>query len=396
MTTLIRRLVLLILLLAPTQPTAAAETVITDVRIGLHGLQTRFVLDLSGPVTFNLFTLGNPHRVVVDFPDLAWRTTEPAGAAGRGVVAAFRHGNFRPGTFRVVLDLSGPASVSDAFILPPGDGQPHRFVLDLQPTSEQAFAAGLASQRPPYLSPRVEIPKMKPRLGEKRIVAIDAGHGGLDPGAIGVGGTREKDIVLAMARELRDRLEATGRYKVFLTRDSDTFLKLRERVELARGAGAELFISLHADSHPRRDTTGASVYTLSETASDAEAAALAEKENKSDVIAGVDLSTEDVDVANILIDLAQRETMNRSAVFARTLISRFNGDVPLLGKSHRFAGFAVLKAPDVPSVLIELGYLSNPAEETRLRTAAYRSNIAGAIVAAVDAFFRQQEQLSRT
>jgi N-acetylmuramoyl-L-alanine amidase len=222
----------------------------------------------------------------------------------------------------------------------------------------------------------------------KRVVVIDPGHGGQDPGAIGASGTYEKTVTLQVSRDLKRQLEATGRYRVHLTRDRDVFLRLRERVQKARDWKAELFISVHADSIGTSDLRGASIYTLSDTASDAEAAALAARENRADIIAGVDLSQESRDVANILIDLAQRETMNRSASFASVLVRELGREIRLQAvRPHRFAGFAVLKAPDVPAVLLELGYLSNLQDETLLKQPAHRRRVAVGVQRAVDAFF---------
>jgi N-acetylmuramoyl-L-alanine amidase len=229
----------------------------------------------------------------------------------------------------------------------------------------------------------------------KPVVVIDPGHGGVDPGATGVSGIYEKFITLAMARELKAEMEKTGHYKVLLTRDRDVFIRLRDRVQIARQYGADLFISLHADAVANPTIRGLSVYTLSQNASDAEAQALAEKENKADLIAGIDLSHESADVAGILIDLAQRETMNRSAGFAGVLVEKVAEEMDVLDNTHRMAGFAVLKAPDVPAVLIETGYLSNEAEERDLRQPAYRAKLAKAITHAVDRYFLQGQKAKR-
>ncbi|MEW5726345.1 MAG: N-acetylmuramoyl-L-alanine amidase, partial [Pseudomonadota bacterium] len=240
------------------------------------------------------------------------------------------------------------------------------------------------------------MPEPRAKAGDGRpVVVIDPGHGGVDPGAIGVSGAYEKHITLAVARELKEQLEKTGRYKVHLTRDRDIFIRLRDRISIARQVGADLFISLHADAVQNPQIRGLSVYTLSQNASDSEAQALAEKENKADLIAGIDLSHESADVANILIDLAQRETMNRSAVFAGGLVDEMGRTTTLLGNTHRFAGFAVLKAPDVPSVLVELGYLSHAEEERSLRQAAYRQKMAKSITRSVDAYFLQGQKARR-
>ena len=238
-------------------------------------------------------------------------------------------------------------------------------------------------------------PPVARRARGKRIIVVDPGHGGPDPGTIGARGTFEKHVTLAMAKEIKHQLEQTGRYKVVLTRDRDIFLRLGDRVALAREAQADLFLSIHADSIPDGSARGPSVYTLSEKASDREAAELAEKENKADVIAGLDLSHETPEVSTILIDLAQRETMNRSAHFAAGLIGEIRKETAVLRNTHRFAGFAVLKAPDVPSVLVELGFLSNPAEEKSLASRAHRVRLAQAVARATDRFFTRVEEAKR-
>ncbi|MGE0725487.1 MAG: N-acetylmuramoyl-L-alanine amidase [Alphaproteobacteria bacterium] len=233
----------------------------------------------------------------------------------------------------------------------------------------------------------------RPRPPHRPLVVIDAGHGGHDPGTVGNRGTYEKEVTLLAARELERQLEATGRYRVILTRTRDNFLALGERVAIARDSSGELFISLHADAIHRPEVRGASVYTLSEVASDAQAAALAQKENRSDLLAGVNLAHQSREVSRILIDLMQRETKNRSAVFASGLLPELSRYTPLLSGSHRFAGFTVLTAPDIPSVLLEMGYLSNMDDERLLLTAGHRAKIAQATVRAVARYFAQKEFL---
>ncbi len=268
---------------------------------------------------------------------------------------------------------------------------------------DDPYVSGLplgSADEPPFVriadGRRVPVPLNKPPVPErawrKPVIVLDPGHGGRDPGAISPAGHYEKNITLAMARELRQTLENTGRYKVLLTRSRDSAIRLRDRVAKGRHAGADLFISLHADALGDSSVRGLSIYTLSENASDAEAEALAERENKADILLGMDLSNESQDVANILIDLAQRETKNRSVQFANTMISSLPSDIKTLGKPRRFAGFAVLKAPDVPSVLVEMGFLSNRTDEKLLRTSAYRAKLASAMVLGVDAFFAPAQQ----
>jgi N-acetylmuramoyl-L-alanine amidase len=235
------------------------------------------------------------------------------------------------------------------------------------------------------------IPPPKPDLGKGKIlVALDAGHGGKDPGATGVDGTEEKVVTLKMAKQLKELLEATGRYEVLLVRKDDTLIPLRKRIEIARAANADVFISLHADHNDNKTFRGASVYTLSENASDAEAAALAARENKEDLITGVDLSHQSQMVTSILIDLAQRETKNLSARLASYVTAELSETTRMIYDSHRFAGFAVLKSPDVPSILVELGYLSNEADEKDLLSDRHRKRMAKAILRAIDHYVEWQ------
>jgi N-acetylmuramoyl-L-alanine amidase len=222
------------------------------------------------------------------------------------------------------------------------------------------------------------------------VIVIDPGHGGIDPGAISKSGLKEKDMVFAFSKALRDILKKSGRYHVIMTRSVDSYISLRKRVDFGRQKNADLFISLHADSLRGRyakSVAGATVYTLSEQASDEEAKALAAKENRSDIIAGVELPSESSDVTNILIELAQRETKNMSIGFADILLDSLDGKTKIRKKGRRYAGFRVLKAPDVPSVLLELGYMTHPEDVKRLKSAAWRVRVAGAVAKAVDTYF---------
>ncbi|MEZ5866462.1 MAG: N-acetylmuramoyl-L-alanine amidase [Geminicoccaceae bacterium] len=221
----------------------------------------------------------------------------------------------------------------------------------------------------------------------RRVVVIDAGHGGIDPGTIGINGVPEKVITRQIADRLTELIEGTGRYDVVLTRRGDEFVALRDRIQRAHGANASLFISIHADSLADARLRGASVYTLSDTASDSEAALLAAKENKADIIAGTDLSAHDEVVAGILIDLAQRDTNNKSIEFADVLTAELGEVTRLLRNTRRFAGFVVLKSPDTPSVLLELGYLSNPTDAANLADPAYQKRLAEATLRAIDRYF---------
>jgi len=393
-----RVLVALGLLVAGSAGATRGEPVawITDVRLGQHQDHTRVVMRLNKAISFEVFTLADPYRVVVDFPQIGWRMDPKTASPSLGLVKGYRYGSYKPGTSRMVIDLTGPVALANKFLLPPDSKVPeYRLVLDFAPTDRAAYltAAGWKGEaEPPETEPDIRTADPSDAKGSTPVVVIDAGHGGVDPGATGVTGTLEKDVVLGVAQSLASELRNSGRYKVVMTRDSDIFLSLKARVALGRKSRADLFISIHADAAPASGARGASVYTLSEQASDREAEALASAENQSDIIAGVDLRKEPDIVTSILIDLAQRETKNRSAKFAQMLIPELHRVGTLTHRTHRFAGFRVLKAPDVPSVLIELGYLTNVDDESAMRASRWRKGMAKAIAQAVDGYFRQSSR----
>jgi N-acetylmuramoyl-L-alanine amidase len=385
----------------------------STVRIHDHGAFTRLVLELSEGVEATSFVLPAPRRMVVDLPELAWATD--VAAPKTGLINAVRAGLFQPGQSRLVIELSKAAQLSQGYVLPPTGATPWRLILDLAPTSDEAFAAAaslnqttkivaqgglsVATAKPAAPAISASTPT-KPALGKpgdrKIVVAVDPGHGGIDPGAIGAGGVYEKTITLMAAQQLKQKLEATGRYRAVLTRTRDTSLGLRQRNEIARHAPADIFISLHADSIRDKGIRGLSVYTLSEKASDAEAEALADRENKADLIIGMDLTRESQEVRNILIDLAQRESMNLAARLAGSLIEELRREVTLLRNAHRFAGFAVLKSPDIPSVLIEMGYLSNREDQNALLKEGYRGKLMNAIVRGLDLYYKETQVAQRS
>ena len=369
---------------------ADARPQLVDVELlrGGDSGQVRFVLDSS--VDFRVFTLASPLRLVLDLTGVDWRAPEAQlerVAQRSGVVRGVRRGNFQSGMLRIVFDLERPILVDEARMQ--AHGAQAQLTLSWQPTARfQAQQFGEFRQVPvPPPRPVHRAPRRPP------VIVLDPGHGGVDPGAIGRRGTQEKGVTLTAARELQKALEATGRYKVFLTRNDDRFLALRERTRIARRHDANLFLSLHADSAPGANARGLSVYTLSDKSSDQEAAMLAASENMADVIGGIDLSGEQADVVSILIDLAQRETKNQSVRLANHLVQAMVLRVPVLERPHRHAGFAVLKAPDIPAVLIELGFLSHPEEERLLLTASHRAAVIDGIVAAVDNFFAARRQI---
>jgi N-acetylmuramoyl-L-alanine amidase len=364
----------------------------TDVRLGGDAKQTRFVVDLTRKVDVTSFTLADPYRVVIDLPQIAFKLPPRAGEQGRGLVKAFRYGLIMQGGSRIVLDVTGPVRVEKAFTLAAVDGQPARLVLDLAATDRVSFLRDIGPARPGRQAAIRNEPAAQASTDPRPLVVIDPGHGGIDTGTKGLDGQEEKDLVLAFGLKLRELLERSGKYRVSMTRKDDTFIPLTERVRIARQLKAALFISIHADSVPRSEgiAEGASVYTLSEHASDAEAGRLAETENRSDIIAGVDLSAEPDDVANILIDLAQRETKTFSLQFAQMLVGDIKRVAPLHLRPVKSAGFIVLKAPDVPSVLIELGYMSTRRDLKNLTSADWQAHTADAMAHAVDDFFAKR------
>lgn len=369
---------------------AAPEVI--GLRTGEHLGMTRFVLDLSEKVDFRVFTLSNPYRIVIDFPEMDWKIPTETASQEKGLIQSLRYGLFTPGTSRVVLDVAKPVAVKQAFLLTSIGPHGYRFVLDIGETSKEVFVdtSEAAALSAPLQATAPVAPPPVPQGTSKPLIVIDPGHGGVDPGALSRSGLLEKSVTLDVAKALKAELEATGRYRVMLTRERDIYIPLRERVAIARRAGADLFLSLHADSHPNRRTRGASVYTLSEQASDKEAAAIAARENKSDIIAGMDFSGADPMLTNILIDIVQRDSLNSSLNFANLLVQEMGKATRLVQNTRRSAGFAVLKAPDVPSVLVEMGYLSNREEEKLLQDSGHRSRLAAAVTTAVKRFFSER------
>jgi N-acetylmuramoyl-L-alanine amidase len=367
---------------------------ISEVRVAGDDNQTRMVVDLSQKIEIRAFTLANPYRVVIDLPQVTFQLPPRTGEAGRGLIKAFRFGLVMQGGSRMVIDLARPARVEKAFVIDAANDQPARLVLDLAQTDREAFLRTIALEnratemRVPELRKGDPHPEAKP--GDPRpLVVIDPGHGGIDNGTRAPSGEMEKTIVLEFSLMLRDKIEKTGKYRVVMTRTDDTFIALGDRVQLARSRQASLFISIHADALRRveGDAQGATVYTLSERPSDARAAQLAEAENQADAIAGLDLSSEPKDVAGILIDLARRETKTFSLQFAQGVVTELKAATRLHQHPLKSAAFVVLKAPDVPSVLVELGYVTNKADLKSLISTEWRERTGNAIVQAVQTFF---------
>lgn len=389
----------------PAQPAVATSyPIASDVRIAGDDKQTRFILDLDRKIDVRAFALADPYRIILDVPQVSFQLAPGTGQTGRGLIKAFRYGLVMPGGSRIVFDLTGPARIEKTFVLDAANGQPSRLIVELAATDKTGFKQALAADGTSALRPALDdrtgttgavvadaaggeqttaAPDARP------VIVIDPGHGGIDNGTMAPSGEAEKTLVLDFAMALRTQIEKTGKYRVVMTRSDDTFIPLGDRVKIARNAKAALFVSIHADALPRGegDAQGATIYTLSDKASDAEAERLAESENKADAIAGVNLTEEPTDVADILIDLAQRETRTFSNRFARLLA----GEMKSVARMHKHplksAGFKVLKAPDVPSVLVEIGYVSNKDDLQHLVSDNWRTRTVGSMGQAIEAFF---------
>lgn len=355
--------------------------------------KSRIVIDTAGPVLITKSTLlptkgKKPARIAIELTSIPEDVFK----------AAFALDNEKSVGETVATPTQQPLSQPVAAAEPAAGPEP-----DTIKATEPGDVVGSVTPAPEVVeqSPVLK-PNLKPVPGEKRakqvlvkpkradgkkVVVIDPGHGGIDPGALSPGKTLEKDVVLAFAKALKNQIDADGRHVAVLTRDGDTFVSLKDRVAFARKQGADLFIAVHADTLRGKTATGTTIYTLSEKASDDEAEELASRENRADAIAGIDLGNQSEDVAGILIDLAQRDSRNQASMFSRATLRRFKEVTKMTGKPIRSAGFTVLKAPDVPSVLIELGFLSNPKDEERLTSEAWRKTLAKALAAAVDSQF---------
>jgi N-acetylmuramoyl-L-alanine amidase len=383
---------------APPAKVHRTGSVALDARLAGDDKKTRLVIDFTKKVEIAAYTVADPYRVVIDLADVNFDLPANAGRVGRGLVSAFRYGLLGRGKARIVLDARGPVKIEKSFVQAEFEDQPARLVIDLVPTDVATFRKLSEAIRPvENVAHAGQKAARETARAEKPVVVIDAGHGGADSGAKGVHGEDEKDIVLATAKILRGKLEQSGRYRVVMTRNDDTFVPLQQRVEIARAKKAQLFISLHADYIPKRegDARGATVYTVSNKASDREAARLADKENKADLIGGVDLAKQSDDIINILYDLTHRETQNFSSLFQRTLVGQMkSGGILLHQDAMRSAGFVVLKAPDVPSVLVELGYVSNAEDVKNLTSEEWRDKAANSIAASVDRFFAEHSAIA--
>ena len=377
---------------------AAGDAVATGTRIGGDENRTRFVADISKTINYSVYVLPDPYRVVIDLPNVTFDLPPGIGNKVRGLVSQYRYGLVEEGKSRIVIDTKGPVLIEKSFLVDPQPGQPARLVVDLVKTTEKAFVKSYNSEQAKIqhdiaalsadpLAPPTGKKIILPNKRGKKIIVLDPGHGGIDPGAMSRSGTKEKDVVLSFANFLRKALLATGKYEVVMTRSDDRFVSLKNRVSVAREKNADLFLAIHADTVRGRDARGVTLYTLSEKASDAEAEALAKRENRADIIGGLDLEAETEEITDILIDLAQRESKNHAMFFSKKAVSQLKPLTLMTGKPLRSAGFMVLKAPDVPSVLLELGFLSSKSDEKLLTSNTWQTKIAKAFATAVDSYF---------
>ncbi len=357
---------------------------------------TRLMFDLSAKVGVNAFVLDKPGRVIVDLPEVNFQIEPEAGrleSKGVGLIRSFRFGLFAPDKSRIVIDLAGPATLRKVAVESIAGGDPSRLTIELAKTDRASFRAAAHHDQilpTPVIAPaasNIAAPKADP----KPVIVIDPGHGGIDPGASGIGGVAEKYIVFDFASALAAKLAASGRYQVMMTRTSDSFVSLGDRVRVARDAGAALFMSVHADTLSDATVTGATVYTSSDRASDAEAARVAASENQADEAAGLDSAPETPGVSDILFDLTRRETRTYAHLFQRTLVGYWQKIARLNKNPERSAGFKVLQAPDVPSVLLELGYLSSDRDSRVLTSPDWRDKATATVAASIDSFFARRQ-----
>ncbi len=368
----------------------------TSIEVIASASQTTFKLHLSEGVPAEIFTLANPYRVIIDLPEVAFKLPAANAKQFQGLVAAFRYGLFAEGKGRVVVDTAGPVKIKSAGMARSETGVD--LTLVLSSTDPESFGAGTGSTRQAQFPEKAapELPAEKPVTKLKPVIVIDPGHGGIDPGAVGVSSVAEKSIVLAVAIQLKAALSRGGVFDVKMTRSTDVFVSLDRRLKISADHDADLFISLHADSIAERDAAenirGATIYTLSERASDEQARLMAEKENKSDLIAGLEAgsSGEHNQVKSILIDLLKRETSNFSADFSHLLADKLKKSIMLSRAPQRSAAFKVLKQSHAASVLIELGYMSNSKDQEQMGTIGWQKQVAMAISAAVEAHFSKR------
>lgn len=371
------------LLLFLSLPVQAQQVEVRGARVWTAPDQTRLVVDTAATVSHKIFPLDNPDRLVIDIPDARLKGKLPAVNADEPMLSGMRSGIREGDDLRLVLDLKQPVRAK-SFVLQPNVKYGHRLVVDLVPAGKGASGKADAKGSKPHLSIN-----RGPKKARDVVIAIDAGHGGEDPGAIGAKGTREKEVTLAIARKLAQLVKKEPGMRAVLIRDGDYYIRLRKRIKLARKLKADLFVSIHADAFRDRRVSGSSVYTLSHRGASSEAAKwLADKENSADLIGGIDLSENDNLLATVLLDMTQNATMEHSRVAAKKVLANLKSVGAVHNGSVQKAGFVVLKSPDIPSMLVETAFISNPTEEKRLRSAAHQTKLAKAILGGIKSYFK--------
>ena len=370
---------------------SAAPLLAFSARIAGDDARTRLIIDFDRKPEFKVHYVANPYRVLIDLPETAFGLKAEELEA-RGIFSDIRYGTMAAGRSRIVLTASRPVGVVLAEVQEEQGAASYRLVIDTVIVTDQAFQALMEKQSWQETAVATSAEDASALLPGSRadgpfVIAVDAGHGGIDNGALGgVTRTQEKHVTLAFARQLTEALNKLPGTRTVLTRDKDEFLSLSQRVQLARNEGANLLISIHADTLKQKDIRGATVYTISDKASDSLAASLAERENLSDQVAGISFVDEPAEVVDILLDLTRRETQAFSINLAQSVVSNFKGQVLLINNPHRHAGFRVLTAPDVPSILLELGFLSNKEDEQLLIDPAWQKKVAGLVAKAVEQY----------
>ena len=380
---------------APAVSAPVALPNVMDVRVSVTPERARLIIDLAGRTEFALVSLSDPDRLAIDVRAATFSVPEPSGkpAGEGGMISDYLVEQAAPDRVRTTLSLSAPAQVQQAYVLDPFEGQPARLVVDIIPATAEEFAANVArdltasSTPPPVADSSTPAGGSELAIATKPLVVIDPGHGGIDSGAETANGVKEKDIVLAFALRLQELLVASDRFDVALTREDDTFLRLEERVALARTNKADIFISIHADSFQQPEIRGASVYTRDENATDVLDKVLADKENKTDVIAGFAMPQMAPEVVDILLDLMRREMRHQSFMAAQAIVHQLEPSVQLRRFPVRQADFFVLQAPDVPSVLVELGFLSNADDMANLLQGEWQDRTADALARGISTYF---------
>ena len=382
---------------------ANADQILLSAQIGGDAQRTRFVAFLSKKVEYRVFSISEPYRIVIDLPEVY---IQVPGEKGKGLILSSRSGLLAPGRSRIVIDLAEPAIVEKSELLPPENNLPARLVIELGRSSHKAFMGAVRTPPPVQRPPASQSAAIAKNPQDKRpLIVVDPGHGGVDAGAHGrVTGTPEKDLTLDFCKILAEKLEATGHYRVLMTRDQDVFVPLDERAEMASKPKADLLVSIHADTLDIRrfgikslqEVRGGTIYTLSEEASDDQARTMAQNENKADVEAGVASDAQPAavvseEINSILSDLENRSKRNRSLAFANYLIAHLKDKIKFNSRPHRSANLRVLKATGVPCVLIELGYLSNDDDEKLLTSSEWRAAKAALLADAINAFMSERQ-----